>query len=269
MGILTSRTLWATHYRFLNDAQELDHGLSTLFNLSGEPEFQPALGWCSMKTLWSQPLSFFVTCFCETDDLLSQWRGYAAEEVGYSIGFKASGLQAHNLLRVIYDPAEQRDAFATCIRRFAQSHGGFPAHLREDLLSQLVQLAILFKHPGFSEEREWRLVIPVPTSPPSPSDLTTIWFRHQFLIPGSTSPASPSHLSAIRFRPSRRFVVPYLVLPTPVSDPGTSQLGLSISSVTVGPTAHALEAVVGVRWLLSHFGHSEVTVQISETPLRA
>lgn len=38
------------------------------------------------------PSMYFVTCFSEEEDDLSQWRAYCGGENGYAIGFRAAGL---------------------------------------------------------------------------------------------------------------------------------------------------------------------------------
>jgi len=37
------------------------------------------------------PQDFYVCCFCEEDDLLSQWRSYGANGTGVSLGFESTG----------------------------------------------------------------------------------------------------------------------------------------------------------------------------------
>jgi len=96
LGILASKTLWATHYRFLNDYSELEHGkryvteiyqevdksMSNIFK--GRPQELEKLWWNPLAPNNNDP-EFFVTSFCGIpkdkpdlgrNGLLSQWRGY-------------------------------------------------------------------------------------------------------------------------------------------------------------------------------------------------
>lgn len=121
-----------------------------------------------------------MTCLCETDDLLSQWRGYGDSGGGFSIGFRPDILVAmarrtlagfHATLgRVLYDETEQfrhieqmyRVIRTSLTRRIpgmrgedarneAQTHS-------EALLQEIFSYAPFFKQSTFREEQEWRLV---------------------------------------------------------------------------------------------------------------
>ncbi len=97
----TFGTLWATDARYLNDAHELTYGAAALAEKlerhaeeSRTPQvverlrelaetvrdgrFELTYGSDTERSL------AHVTCFCESGDLLSQWRGYGG---GYAIGF--------------------------------------------------------------------------------------------------------------------------------------------------------------------------------------
>lgn len=91
-GILSTKKLWATDSRFLNDTSEgkipdeILRRLSKMTNAYGL-HFDLANEWLEEKIKVIPKSRFFVTCFCQHADLLSQWRGYSAGLTGYALGF--------------------------------------------------------------------------------------------------------------------------------------------------------------------------------------
>jgi hypothetical protein len=185
LGITSSQSLWASDVRYMNDASELayaaelisDAVTETLSKVDNEvlraalPErrgFANAFEYGIGRT---RP---FVACFCEEEDLLSQWRGYRASETGYSLGMdlRAVAIPPNTHLRkVVYDSAEQRNEVRDVVEvwlRTAESLLGperglaaedvFPYPAIWALQEALAEHHLRLKHPGFAEEREWRLI---------------------------------------------------------------------------------------------------------------
>lgn len=108
----------------------------------------------------------FGVCFSESEDQLSQWRGYAQNGKGLAIGFDKKILEELNLIhkiyiafgKVIYNNVEEyvKDIVAENIDKFEYKgieHAAFE-------LSQNYRLQFPFvKNPGFEEEKEWRGVV--------------------------------------------------------------------------------------------------------------
>jgi len=105
-GILSSSTLFATHIGYLNDAEEMKHGVSQIEQILSRtsdlvaataikrPEYgDQVLDYIDQlrseftsshhQSLVKQP---YVTCLSEMSDQLSQWRGYGGNG-GYAIHF--------------------------------------------------------------------------------------------------------------------------------------------------------------------------------------
>lgn len=72
-SIIESDMFWARHARFSNDTSEFQLGQDTVNNQLTQPDL-----------VTKSHLDYFITCFCENDDILSQWRGYAKS--GVSLG---------------------------------------------------------------------------------------------------------------------------------------------------------------------------------------
>lgn len=119
----------------------------------------------------------FVFCLSESRDLLSQWRGYADDGKGVSIGFKKTFLdRIHNLNfmqhsakevsflfdKVFYDESEAmnlivNDAglndFSSCINITEENQCLLWA------MAKMVHKAPFYKKSAFAEENEWRIVV--------------------------------------------------------------------------------------------------------------
>jgi len=96
LGIFQSASLWATHFRFLNDVTEFEYGIETIFKVLEEYLETQELKdseiklitqvFLLQKSLEEKNFNAYIACFCTNGDLLSQWRGYAGSS-GYAIGF--------------------------------------------------------------------------------------------------------------------------------------------------------------------------------------
>jgi len=194
-------------------------------------------------------------CFCESPDLLSQWRGYTPGAAGYSIGFKALALAEPihpglRLRKAIYVPSEQTklvdsmlDAAERCSKKLSGTESldpsmGSPLSV---LVDSLEDCCLWFKHPMFVEENEWRLI-------------------------ASSSP--PMRSLPLSFRARHGVLVPYVVL-KPYPGAGHSADKLWILSVRHGPTLNPDMVKKGLGLLLDAHGQQWVEIEGSEIPLRS
>src|SRR5215216_3035907 len=171
IGIVTHCELWASDCQFLNDGSELSYARDIFFaelQKLGTPRIEEEGYVPPGRSL--QNFRMFITCFCEDGDLLSQWRGYGADQ-GYALGFDTETLQAFNssetlqalspnvlipfceIIPVQYGIANPTEYFAQELK-WASRRSGHPGvaewHNSERLLPRLACV----KHPGFAEERE-------------------------------------------------------------------------------------------------------------------
>ena len=267
LGILGSSVppgdlaLWATDLRFLNDEQELDYArdqlslaVDALSNPAADPghslhhteeSFGKAFDTYKeliLKDLESYGFPVYAACFCESGDLLSQWRAYGADH-GYAIELAREPLEAaadglpgdsrnHMLTQVHYGHEA-----AAAVMSIAQQHvvqdtnlgsPGVHAHL---MAARLTALLAGVKHPAFRQEREWRL------------------------IAGFESPG----WEEVKFRSTEVAIVPYIEVGFPRS---------AVLSIRVGPGRHTQLREQGVRRLLRSC-QLDVPITISDIPLRA
>jgi len=191
LGILSSKTIWATRIQFLNDSTELGYSIALwqeavqfrIARLESDTSLPSELKTDVLKIL--RPLSqvfnsaskasIYVACFSEDGDTLSQWRGYCPGGHGYSIGFNSAQIidatpAKFFLAPCIYDKEKQvklmdellLGLFADCgvsDPSKSKSKAEFTSpEYRHAFVMQFFFLASLLKHPSFFEEREWRLI---------------------------------------------------------------------------------------------------------------
>ncbi len=88
--ILGSDSLFARNIRFSNDFNEYLTGRDTIEKfVNGLQDMEELKKEKILKKIRENPMMYFMVCFCEDGDLLSQWRGYAQN--GVSIGMDFTG----------------------------------------------------------------------------------------------------------------------------------------------------------------------------------
>ena len=258
LGIIQSRTIWATDCRFLNDSTEyvyaqqaLAQALSHLPNPALDPTHHlhriaaevgdeiAKLGKIVNDGV-DNDFRVAVTCFCDDGDLLSQWRGYAPNH-GYSIEFDHQTLDAAaqavdcielgELRRIEYGPGAIAQLATFAADGVSSDNLNHPGVHGYHHALQLAANAASVKHEGFAEEREWRLVL--------------VQYAH-------------NDATQILFRPTPIAVVPYMRVPI---DPA------AICSIRVGPGDKTGIRAEGISRLLAAHG-SAATVTASTVPLR-
>jgi len=183
-GMLANGTVWTTDYRFLNDKSEFIHTRSVVKRVMDEVGFtgvrakaKDALDAAIERyQLADTSEDAFVFSLSEHKDDLSQWRGYARDGMGFTIGFDASELHRVSLpdegrytfSKIEYDEERQFSALK-------KAYGEFIAVMTRDrdgsdswnkTVSDAGRLfdwtaasrGALNKHASFAGEREWRVL---------------------------------------------------------------------------------------------------------------
>lgn len=113
--------------------------------------------------------SIYISCFSEKADLLSQWRAYADDGKGISIGFDLDKLQtSDNILieKVIYRKSIVEDETENDVERVADTIRTIieeknitdPKKQIEIFLHELISELAKYKNLSFKEEKEIRLI---------------------------------------------------------------------------------------------------------------
>lgn len=192
-GIVTSGQIFLTDAFFLNDKSELNYGRDLVLEVlsaRAKESFGDLQTFFTTATDSFHPFSdgphqiaYYVASLCENGNLLSQWRAYGGGGAGYALGIASEPLRNVSTLlvehvppavlhRIEYDRSKQRQLVEFVVDRCAallqmDLQSATPGFERKVLLAgwfgvlavQLTGLFPQFKHPMFSEEREWRLTL--------------------------------------------------------------------------------------------------------------
>jgi hypothetical protein len=207
----------------------------------------------------------YITSFCESSDLLSQWRAYG-RTAGFEIRFDsltrpnaflatevlALGspvVDRVKLIRVEYDEPLQKQMLVDILNGTLEvlttlEEGNSAINIAVAVFATLAATEWLYsiKHETFSEEKEWRIVA--------------------FPKPGNAfyGGGDYAHPEEVRFRRGRHSVVPYVELkPT--------EGRLPFSEVICGPGGHHLLTSKAVQLLMSAWGFEGVKIRNSAVPL--
>jgi hypothetical protein len=182
LGMLMNSSIWATDYRFLNDKTELEHTRSMVKELLDERDDDSKTNF---KELYSEimrlqdippPGHAFVFSLTELADDLSQWRGYAREGRGFTIGFHGpticrlvgSKKTSFLLSRIQYDKRGEIGALSRLLQEIEELAKTLSAQPGADLAAvndaaarafdvTIENRAVTNKHGSFASEKEWRL----------------------------------------------------------------------------------------------------------------
>lgn len=99
--ILESDSFFARNIRFSNDANEYMTGRTVIEKFVEENhKFDEGnIRNIVQQEIQKNPMMYFMVCFCEDGDLLSQWRGYAKNGVSIGLDFKGGYKNRHDIER--------------------------------------------------------------------------------------------------------------------------------------------------------------------------
>ncbi|CAJ1817709.1 hypothetical protein PEKONANI_01656 [Aeromonas jandaei] len=269
-GIISSKSIWATNYSFLNDSEEFIYGLSCLGkyleNYDPSKNKDPCREHLFEVNKHFQEVGtpeIYTTSFCSTKDLLSQWRSYGQQGVcivfkkeliaqichwEYNPGKNFSDIPPNiNIPKfdLYFNPVTyiekgmEYSEISKAINKVKERLREYFPSSNDDVFFQSINpklFGLIFpfiKHPGFREEGEYRLV--------------------------SLRVNNPSD---IKFRNNGRLIVPYVELSV-VNDK------LPISEIVIGPSNNANTLEKGVRVMLQHYGYNNVEIVHSNIPYKA
>ena len=137
-GIISSGNIYATDVRFLNDTEEFIHARKVAYEvIEKSPEFgdndfplREALTWL-VSTLFESDFlkpdhaQIFVASFTDSEDDLSQWRGYSHGTCGVSVSFDLRMHRPPNeadtavvFAPCVYDDNEKRRLIQSALQHF-------------------------------------------------------------------------------------------------------------------------------------------------------
>jgi hypothetical protein len=288
LNIIESGKLFATQVSCLNDSTEIRYGSKLLRDslLSVRTTKQLPLEESHLlerlikglvdepDTPSHAPSPWFVTCFSERRDDLSQWRAYSGGENGYAIGFLAGGFfnrQNSLVVRVNYHENTHKQVAAnvaeTTFRFFREGLdsgrmftampiapiGGYTPEKERELKAKawadeflpeweqwVSRLAPMMKDPSFHDEHEYRIV-------------------HQLQV---------SELPELRYRQKQSLMSRHLPMIYPVAGAATESRRLPVHEILVGPSRHKEISAVSVKTFMGQKGYAHVPVSVSKIPFQ-
>ncbi len=277
ISILTSNSLWLSDLSLSNDKMEgawVKHVFSAICKEKKlYPSHEAHIDSCVDRAMSFLGWGGFCLSEAGDGDLLSQWRGYADNGYGISIGFSREYLEflckslqeieiPVTLCAVDYDTNSHRDRVSRHFEiikayidkgafdysRFSLLQLGTPLSEEEQSRQfQSLNLSILsmmmdcknIKNPAFREEKEWRLTTP-------------------FFNPKENSEIDKDE---ILFRPANDRIVPYRKIPLLSSNDVEI-----ISKVIIGPRNITPDGVI--ENILRSYGHNNASVSRSAATYR-
>lgn len=180
--IIENRELWLTNYRAMNDVEECRQLDQWIMKWYGDnPKKLTPSAWNKFKDVYSQRLfpDIFLCCFSRNGNMLSQWRAYADDGRGVSIGFNAKSFKimpyqipikttedvkrSISLLPLMYDVRKQKRAVYELLDKISSGPVS-PGSTKNDNMYALRCFSLFMKNSGFKEEKEVRIAF-APRSP--------------------------------------------------------------------------------------------------------
>jgi hypothetical protein len=251
LSILESKSLWASKIRYTNDSSEFVQTIKWVENelnerkVSADDEELGAIEDLLMDIENIGELNICICSFTKNGNLLSQWRGYGGQAIGYSIGFDSKSLievsSAHGFVFVkcVYNKEEQSNILCrfidSAIRRASENRGEI-----DDIVEELCFIASFMKNSHFGEEDEWRLLSGAQNS-------KSEWFK---------------------FRSGANAIIPYYSIPLE-----GNKNRPHIEEIVCGPTEHPELVKSALSQALFKFGYyaskeKRTNIKLSEIPYR-
>jgi len=277
IDILDNQEIWMRSASLMNDFMEITHGQHCLNDaLQGETGTQLVDSFGSKSGLFEESLSLisswipqltnntYITCVSEHDEKedahgrLSMWRAYGKPQgvalilkgnaftlEGSSVGIYASPIKYHNSTDITQT---LREIIQSVTNNKATIELAKNDQLSKWIYTAFTHLLLFTKHPGFMEEREWRVVS-----------------RPDY----GASPLITEQVSTINGTPQ---IVKKLKFPNNPDAQFHNELGIKniLDRIIIGPCEHPLAIKASLVRTLSQIGISspDTLVHISGIPLR-
>lgn len=211
--------------------------------------------YLSPKQLNSHPV---ISCFSKRPDVLSQWRGYADNAKGWSIGFSGRAIDAMpiSLLEVVYEPDKQvkevRNFLAAMYMIWREKGGEFRDAVGRDA-ALLASFIHAYKHPSFEEEQEVRALHELRV------DLSDDGW--ELVDEGGTANGEEVEGEPVRFRAAGSSIIAHVDIPLQRVDDA------AISELWFGPSNG--NGIGNAFYPLTRYGHRRVKLFRSASSYRA
>ncbi|MFP2249460.1 DUF2971 domain-containing protein [Enterobacter ludwigii] len=255
-GILENNSLWATNYAFLNDSQEIKHGINCIINaldnIHGKIKNEHIELVKNTVQFFKEVTSkhAYNISFCLKPDLLSMWRGYGqAQKVCLEFDSNELFEAIDTSDKVIYDRnviyTEENSTIEAIdgIVEFFNNEKVIEDITKSDLdeLYHAITLAQLlppfFKVKHFEEELEYRFVI-----------------------------YTQNKNQDVKIRVGNKGIIPYIELKMNKHGPHGGKLPLK--KIMIGPGQNIEELINGIEIMLDVYKYNKVDITTSKVPFK-
>lgn len=262
-GILSSGSIWLTDIFSMNDTSELRYGISLARNLYEDrrPKESKLIEetFNRLSDILPQICHYLSCSFSQEGDDLGQWRAYGDDGCGYSIGFEGAslgsafesmatdskifnfgnfqvGYNSKDVLRVFEQMIDYMPSIEGIHDTGADASEAFKLWqpLVAELFRWLIVFSLHFKHPAYSNEKEYRLLLL----------------------------ANPSLNPPLKFRPRAHELIKYREF-------NWRALGVIPRKIVIGPAADCDKARAFAERCLKDCGLSDVEIVPSGIPYRS
>jgi hypothetical protein len=239
-GIVESRCLWASSFRYMNDASEavatqkaLGENHDVVLRRFRDSPCHDAITQVLDHVSNIEKIEFFLVSFCRQPDKLSQWRYYADQGRGVAIGFSKRALAQYLVKDVLYGELESHivNTCAALVKEFTVDDVAF----RKQCTRSFIELVALTKSEAFVEEDECRLI--------------RYYDRHN----------TKNH---VKFRRSGNFLVPYVEIDL------KAVWDYCITEVWLGPLIAQESVFRSIRFFMQSHEVKGATISESCAPFR-
>jgi hypothetical protein len=289
LGILNSKTIWATHIRYLNDLEEYKAGVRLVERVIGETRAQGLIDKeteDSLKSIFEtlNTCDFYVASFSSANDgdSLNLWRAYAASIPGYSLGFSPGKLReairprsdgtysGMSWLSEVFYVSKEQDSEPRMISSYrpVPTIAVLISHLRSNSYKSDARFGVNLEDTVASIQNNLEaaktsglllmLILPA---------LKDAGFSDEIesRIIQVRPDGAPSNVSnPVRFHHGSWSIVPHVEIPISLG----KEQPPAIEKIVVGPCPHPGEAVEAVHMLLGSKGIADVEVVPSKIPYR-
>lgn len=270
LSILQNKTLRFSDISLLNDAEERLWGENKVFNeclrrlkdARGVPLQFPQIDDNFLERIeedWHKASSiarFLACCFSKNGDSLSQWRSYADDGAGLSLGFSPRGVDRRFVkLEVEYDNDCQIEEMFDALSKLYNYYKIYKnsGSIWAKFVVHLVMRSNSFKNAAFATEEEIRLLhVAVINEEDGKSVLRSAT---------GTRDIPPDQTKIVSFEARRGAIVPYVDFPFAEHDGN-----MELTNVYLGPKCKSSPDDISI--LLGSLGYANVTINTAGAKYR-
>lgn len=274
LGIINSKSIWASHCEYLNDSSEYNHAIdfakSFSSNIFMEDDYLGAFGFGLRRALSNMDKNdIYVSSFSEKPDLLSQWRGYCEPNMGVCIGFKREVIEEfcdskkYILRKCLYSHEKQEELIRSLLM---QCLNDFPsAKISREVYDKLETKLQVDHELGYSEyttdgDGKKQAILAFNNFCNSVQELAPFMKNQGFHEEAEWRIICKNPEKDIKYRQLQSHLTPYMEIP--IIEFSSSV----ISEIIIGPNPDSSQCLNSVERLLLSNGFLDVNVIPSNIP---